>query len=78
MPIGDCAAKITAKSIEDIRSGLGIFAKLGKLLMCTARIGSIKDTQAYIPPIKAPVNAQEFDKLFESNPEDFEEKHFTS
>lgn len=77
--MGDCAAKITAKQIGDVQSGLGFFGKLGQLLMCTARVSDVKETQSYVEPItKPPTDAKTFDALYAQNKEDYEEKNYNS
>lgn len=55
--MGDCAAKITAKSLDDLSMGLGFFGKIAQLFMCTARIGAVKDTQAFVPKLESPNDA---------------------
>ena len=52
--LSQCAKKIGEKSLADIQSGLGYYKKLGRLLMCSAKSGNIKDTDYYIKPLVDP------------------------
>jgi len=53
-------------NVDDIRDGLRYFTKFGSTLMCSARVGNVKDTNAFITPSTldaTPSTAAEFDTL---------------
>lgn len=76
IPLDECAAKISAKSLDDVRSGLGLFKKVGGILMCTARAGSQEDSHAFVQPLASPIDSAAFEKLRIDSKRDFAEKHF--
>ena len=57
----ECAADVNQKRIDDIQMGLRFFTKFGHTLMCSAKVGEIKDTNYFSMPITSPTTPEEAD-----------------
>jgi len=57
-----------------------MFGKVSSLLMCSAKVGNVGDTNEFIKPIPSPADATAFDKLIANadSKMDYETKNYNS
>lgn len=62
-----CTDKINAIQVDDIQDGLRYFTKFGSSLMCSAKEGTVSDTNTFIENNYPQINStSDFDKLLET------------
>jgi type IV secretory pathway VirB10-like protein len=61
--MAECTSKIGQKSIGDLKTGLGYFARFPKTLFCAGKSASPIQTQTFIEEIKQPKTVADITKL---------------